>query len=150
MAAKDSVKAILKKLGLTPTQRTYLDGLVYTVTMAAAAGSANVAEVTLTVKNADGTALAVPTVIDFYISDAATGIGLTASAPSTGIAAKTSNGALVGTLTSTKAIRIITKADGTAIIQITDTGKTAYYPVVVNPVTGAPIVGTQLITANYG
>lgn len=150
MAAKDSAKQVLKKLGLLPIQRTFIDGLPYTITMAAAAGASNVCEVTFTVKDAAGATIAAVHHFDLYLSDAATGAGLTATSASGTVTNKTASGVVLDIQSAKKAVRVQTLATGIFILEITDTAKTAFYPVAVLPATGKAVVGTQLITANYG
>lgn len=141
---------ILKKLGLKPIQRTFIDGLPYTVSISAAAAGSNVCEVTFTVKDADGNTIAAVHQLDVYLSDASTGAGLTATTASGTVTAKSASGTVVDTQTSKKALRVQTLATGVFILEITDTSKTTFYPVVINPTSGKAIVGAQLTAANYG
>jgi hypothetical protein len=150
MAAKSSVRELLRKLGLTANQRTLIDGLPYTVTMAAAAAGSNVCEVTFTVKDGSGATIAAVHNLDIYLSDAATGAGLTATSASGTVTAKASSGAVINIQSAKKAITAQTLATGVFILEITDTAKTAFYPCVVAPATSRAIVGTQLVTGNYG
>lgn len=120
------------------------------VTFAAAAGSANVCEVTITVKDGAGTAIAGVFNLDIWLSDAATGAGLTATTASGAVAAKASSGTDLVVLTAKKATRCQTLATGVYILSITDTGKTAFYVCAQVPGTGKTMVGTQLATGNYG
>lgn len=121
----------------------------YTASFTPAAGSANVCEVTIQIKDGSGTAVAYPVVLDVLLSDASTGTGLTATTASGAVAAKASSGTDLSTLVSKKALKVQTKADGTYILSITDTGKTAFY-VVANIPGVAPVVSSVLTTANYG
>jgi len=125
------------------------DGQPARATTSAAAGATNVCEVTVTIKDGDGTAVTGPVVFDLLLSDAATGAGLTATTASGAVAAKASSGTDLSTLVSKKALKVQTKADGTYILSITDSAKTAFYPVIQIPGLKA-IVGTQLATGNYG
>ena len=87
--------------------------------------------------------------IAIYLSDAFTGIGLTATTASGGIAALASTGTILGVLTTSKAIRATTNAAGLFTLVITDTAKTGFYPVA-GLLPGMPIqVGAQLTTASY-
>lgn len=113
-----------------------------------AAGSANVSNVTIQVKDGDGNNLTGPTVIDVYLSDVNTGAALSATAASGGVAAGAS-GTVLQTLVTGKAVRMLTNATGAAVLAITDTGKTLYFPCV--SIGGLKtVVGAQLITGNYG
>lgn len=114
-----------------------------------AAGSSNVCEVTITIKDGNGTAVAKPTIFHLMLSDAATGAGLTGTTASGTVAAKASSGTDLSTLVSKKALLCQTKADGTYILSITDTAKTGFY--VVAQVPGQlPSVSSALVTGNYG
>ena len=64
--------------------------------------------------------------------------------------AKAASGEVVGTYTAKKALLVQTKADGTFILEITDTAKTHFYVCAEIPLTGKYIVSTQLATASYG
>jgi hypothetical protein len=150
MAAKSSTKELLRKLGLLSTQRTFLDSLPYTVTAVAAAAGSNVSEVTFTVRDANGAAIAAVHHLDIYLSDAATGAGLTATSASGTVTAKTSSGAVIHTQSAKKALGVQTLATGVFVLEITDTAKTTFYPVAILPSTGKAVVGTQLTAANYG
>ncbi len=120
------------------------------VTFSAAAGGANVCEITITIVDAAG--VAVPGVFNFdlWLSDAATGAGLTATTASGAVAVKTSSGVDLATLVSKKALRVQTLATGVYILSITDAAKTGFYPCAQVPGVGTTMVGAQLITANYG
>jgi hypothetical protein len=121
-----------------------------TVTFAPAAGASNVCEITITVKNGAGTATAAPTNLDVWLSDAATGAGLTATTASGAVTAKTSSGAVLGTYTAKMALRVQTLATGVFILSITDTAKTGFYVCATVPGSGATAVSAQLVTGNYG
>lgn len=118
-------------------------------TFAVAAGAANVSEVTITVKDGTGTAMAVPCILDVLLSDAATGTGLTATTASGAVAAKASSGTDLAVLVAKKATKVQTKADGTYILSITDTAKTGFY-VVANIPGQKPSVSSVLVTGSYG
>lgn len=139
----DGLTASTAELNLT-------DGMPATVDIAAAAAGANVCEVTYTVKDAAGSNLAGVFTFDVFLSDAATGAGLTATAASGTVTAKTASGAVIGTDTAKKALRVQTLATGAFILEITDTAKTLFYPCAVMTSTGATVVGTKLETTDYG
>src|SRR5690349_2854728 len=103
--------------------------------ISAAPGSANVSLVTFQLKDGAGNNLANVTEMDVWLSDAATGIGLTATTASGAVAAGAS-GADLGDLTVKKAKRVATDATGKYILSITDTGKTGFYPACSIPGTG--------------
>jgi hypothetical protein len=115
-----------------------------------AAGGANVCEVTLTVQDGHGATRAVPVPLTIWLSDAATGAGLTATAASGTVQAKSASGADFGVLTAKKALVVQTKADGTYILEITDSSKTGYYVAAQLPFSGLPVVSRVLVSGDYG
>lgn len=118
------------------------------VTFAAAAGAANICNLTLQVVDSNGNAIHAPFNLDFMLSDSATGAGLTATTASGTVAGTT--GADLGDYTAKKAKRVQTNANGQYVVAITDTAKTGFFPVALVPGRGNLVVGAQLITANYG
>lgn len=122
----------------------------HTFSFSPAAGASNVCEVTITVKDAAGSTIAAVHNLDIWLSDAATGAGLTATTASGAVAAKSASGTDLGTLTAKKALRVQTLATGVYILSITDTAKTGFYICAALPSAGKAIVSQQLVTANYG
>jgi len=120
------------------------------VSLAIAAGATNVCEVTATATAAGGSAAAGVQVLQWWLSDAATGAGLSGTAASGAVTAKASNGADLGATTAKKAGFIQTKADGTAILSITDTAKTGFYVCVRPAAVAAATVSRQLVAGDYG
>lgn len=110
--------------------------------------SANIANVSFQLQDVDGVAIAAPFAFDLYLSDSATGAGITATTPSGGIAAVSTDGTILGVGTTSKAVSVITNASGLFELAITDTAKTGFYPVAVLR-NGAIQVGAQLTTASY-
>ena len=110
--------------------------------------SSNICNVTFQLQDVFGNAISRITDFDVYLSDAATGIGLTGTTASGGIAAASSGGTVLGALTTSKAIRAQTNASGAFVLAITDTAKTAFYPVAAFG-DRAITVGAQLTTASY-
>lgn len=127
-----------------------VDAAPANVTFAAAAGGANVCEVTITVKDAAAATLTGIRNLEIWLSDAATGAGLTGTTASGTVTAKSNEGTVLTALTAKKHLTGQTLAAGTFILEITDTAKTGFYVAVANPLTGAPIVSAQLVTGNYG
>lgn len=125
-------------------------GQPYTIAMAAAAGSTNVCEVTMTVKDHEGNTIADVFNFDVWLSDDADGAGLTATTASGTVGAKASNGADLGTLTSKKALRVQTLKTGVYVLSITDSSKTAFKVCAQIPFVGRKVVGVTLATGNYG
>jgi len=119
-------------------------------TFTPAAGAANVCDVTIQAVDADGADLAGVYMLDVFLSDAATGLGLTATSASGTVTAKSASGAVVGTYTAKKALRVQTLADGSFVLEITDTAKTEFYVAATLPTVGLPVVSAVLATADYG
>ena len=127
-----------------------LDNIPATVAFAIAAGGANVSEVTITVKDASGATLAGGRNLEVWLSDAATGLGITGTSASGTVTAKAASGSVLTALTAKKHLAVQTLATGVFILEITDTAKTGFYVAVKHPLTGAPIVSAQLVAGNYG
>jgi hypothetical protein len=135
---------------VTITGRMTVEGQILpaSATISPAAGSANICLVTVTVLDGAGTAMARPVMMDIFLSDAATGAALTGTSASGTVVAGAS-GKDIATLTTKKALRVQTDVTGVYILAITDTAKTGFYPCVQLPM-GQVVVGSQLVTANYG
>ncbi len=121
------------------------------LSITAAAGAANNSNVTFQL--VDGAGLAVPIVSELtvYLSDAATGIGLTGNAASgTTAVAGATLGTDLGDLTAKKVKVVLTNAAGAYVLQIGDTGKNHYFPCGIVPISGKVVVGAQLTNASYG
>lgn len=125
-------------------------GVVTNFTMAAAAAASNVTEVTITAVDAAGATVAAVHNFDVWLSDAASGAGLTSTTASGTVTAKAASGAVVGTDTAKKALRAQTLATGVFILEITDTAKTAFKVAAVIPGTGKTVVGITLAAGDYG
>ena len=127
----------------------YQAGAVFGFSFSPAAGGANVCEVTVRCVDHSGATMAGVFHLDLWLSDAATGVGLTATTASGTVTAKTASGAVIGTDTTKKALRVQTLATGVFILEITDTAKTGFYVAASNGRRTAS-VSSQLVTANYG
>jgi len=127
------------------TEGTYNQALK--ATLSPAAGSANVCLTTITVTTGAGTAMTNAQPIIVWLSDATTGIGLTATTASGAVAAG-ATGTDLSALVSKKAMLALTGAAGVYILSITDTAKTAFKVCVYIP--GGGFFTTTLATANYG
>jgi len=113
------------------------------------AGAANVAEVAIALKDGHGNAVALPQPFTVWLSDAATGLGLTATAASGTVQAKAASGTDFGTLTAKKALVVQPLATGIYTLEITDTAKTAFYVAVQFP-DGRVSVSRVMSAADYG
>lgn len=112
-----------------------------------AKGAANIVNVTFQLTDSMANALAKVASFDFLLSDAATGIGLTATTASGGFAAVT--GAILTSYVASKFGRAQTDATGKFVLAITDTAKTGFYPAAQIALQSL-VVGPQLVAANYG
>ncbi len=134
----------------TAAELNVTDNIPFNVTFAYAAGAANIAEVTITVVDAAGVAIATPFSLDVWLSDAASGLALTGTAASGTVQAKSASGEDRSVLTAKKNLLVQTLASGIYILEITDTAKTAFYPAAIVPGTGATAVGAVMATGDYG
>ena len=127
-----------------------LNTQVAQVTFTPAAGAANVCDVVIQAKDANGTNVARPVLLIVWLSDAATGLGLTATAASGTVQAKSASGADFGVLTAKKALVVQTLATGAYTLEITDTSKTGYYIGATMLGATGQTISAHLVTANYG
>lgn len=133
---------------MTDVTQRLIDKPAY-ATAAVAAGAANVSEVTITIRNANGKAVG-PANFDVWLSDSATGVGYSATTSSGAVTVKTAGttGTLIGTYLAKFGLRVQCLAAGTFVLSITDTAKTAFKVVV--QIDDTPIVVATLATASYG
>lgn len=115
-----------------------------------AAGGANVSEITLAVTDISGNTITGVHNLTVTLSDAATGVGLTATSASGTVQAKTALGTDLAALSAKKALAVQTLADGTYVLEITDTAKTTFYVAATVPAHGLVQVSRILATADYG
>lgn len=121
-----------------------------TVGFAAATDGANATLVTLTVQNKEGGTIAGLHQLTIYLSDSATGVGLTGTSASGAVQAKSaSTGFDLAALTAKKALKVITKSDGTYQLSITDSAKTQFYVCAVVPCISQVVVAGRVLTASY-
>lgn len=114
------------------------------------AGASNVAEVAISVVDKD--AVVVPGIRTFtlWLSDNATGKGLTGTTASGTVTVKTSSGAVIGTLTTKMALVVQTLESGIFTLEITDSAKTTFYVAVSFDNYDPPVVSRIMATADYG
>jgi hypothetical protein len=116
-----------------------LSGLPVKVSIALAAGGTNVMQATLQVTDADGNPVKKVFAIDFWMSEAATGIGLTGDTYSGSLTHTT--GSALQEVVAKKHYRSLTDANGKLVFTITDTAEPAdQYVAVRHPMTGAVVV----------
>jgi hypothetical protein len=137
-----------REIGLNDKRRLVVKAEPDGFSFSAASGAANVCNMTIQVTDNEGNAVAGVFNFDYWLSDAATGAGLTASANTSEVTCST--GALLGVVTTEKAWRIQTDATGKAVVVHTDTGKSTTYPSAQVPGRSTVVVATQLAAANFG
>lgn len=120
------------------------------VVFSPASAAANVSEITCSVADHDGVAIPGVFTFDLWLSDDATGAGLTGTTASGTVTNKAASGIVIATNTAKKALRVQTLADGTFVLEITDTAKTAFFVCADLPSMGSTQVSTALATADFG
>jgi len=105
--------------------------------------AADVINVAVQLKNNQASDVAALQGVKAFLSDAATGIGIAATAPDGGIAIGT-NGAILDATVAGKAIWVQTEADGSFDIDIEESGTDTFYLVVELP--GGKQVVSEAIT----
>jgi len=136
-----------KRFGLAPNGEAIFQGRPFSVTATPAAGAANISLVTLQVVDSDDAAVAGVFTLDVYLSDAASGAGLTATTASGAVGAGTA-GTDLDAMVAKKYTRVQTDATGKYILSITDTAKTLFKICVV--MGNKNIVCATLVTGNFG
>ena len=149
-AAVNAAATYVGALTATVAEANINDNLAATFTFSPAAGGANVCEVTVTAKDAAGSTIAEAFTYDIWLTDAASGAGLTGTTASGTVTVKTASGVVISTYTAKKALRVQSLATGVFILEITDSAKTAFRVAISNPATGKTIVSSALATGNYG
>jgi len=134
----------------TAAELNELDDIVASFTFAATAGAENVCEVAITLKDAAGATVDGARPFMVWLSDAATGVGLTATTASGTVQAKAESGADFATFTAKKALLVQPLATGIYTLEITDTAKTAFYVCAATLDGRAYSVSTVLATEDYG
>jgi hypothetical protein len=113
------------------------------------AGSSNTAAVSCQLVDGGGNAVAAPFMIEVFLSDSATGVGLTATTASGAVGCTTPGtlGTDFGTLTAKKALLSQTNGSGVYSLSIVDTANTGFY---VGVAVGSKVyVSPQLTIAAY-
>lgn len=124
-------------------------GLPYSFTLTPSAGAENVCEVAIVAKQPDGaTSLTHVAALLVWLSDSATGAGLTTTSASGTVQAKSGSQDLAA-LTAKKCLLVQTTAAGLYTLEITDTAKTLFKVCVATLQGGVPTIAT-LIAGNYG
>lgn len=134
----------------TAAELNELDDIVASFTFAATAGAENVCEVAITLKDAAGATVDGARPFMVWLSDADTGVGLTATTASGTVQAKAESGVDFATFTAKKALLVQPLATGIYTLEITDTKKTAFYVCAATLDGRAYSVSTVLATKDYG
>jgi len=104
------------------------------------AENVNVISVTVQAKGRDGTTLSGVKNFIAFLSDSASGVGVTASAPDGGVAAG-SAGSIIAELSAGKVFLVQTDANGQAVLDITHSLTGTWYLVVLDPLGGQVVSG---------
>lgn len=111
-------------------------------------GGTNIAQVTIQVNDGAGNPITgQPFDLDVILSDSPTGVGVTATTPSGGIALNAGGGTLLQTYVASKGIYAQCNSNGQVVLNITDTAHTGFYVAVI----GLPVafVSRQLVAGDY-
>jgi hypothetical protein len=119
------------------------------VTFTFTAAASTVSECAIAVLDGAGVAVTTPQVIHFWLSDAATGLGLTGTAATT-LAVKSACGTDLSVLVAAKADLVQTLATGIYTSNITSSAKTLYYVAAYLPAVGKTFVSRVMVTGDYG
>jgi hypothetical protein len=126
-----------------------LDGIASTVTVALTASTAaNEMVITITAKDVAAATVAAVHQLEFWMSEATTGIGLTADAYSGDLVAST--GAIHSAHTAKKHWSVVTAATGIFVGVLTDSAKPADQYVAIKKPLGAGIVVSAASGVNWG
>ena len=134
----------------TAAELNELDDIVASFTFAATAGAENVCEVAITLKDAAGATVDGARPFMVWLSDSATGVGLTGTSASGTVQAKSASGADFATFTAKKALLVQPLATGVYTLEITDSAKTAFYVCAATLDGRAYSVSTVLAPEDYG
>lgn len=114
------------------------------------AGAANVAEIAISVLDGAAALLAGARPLLIWLSDSATGVGLTSTSASGTVQAKSASGVDFGVLTAKKALIAQPLATGIYTLEITDSAKTGFYVCTQDPYSGQVNVSRAMVTGDYG
>lgn len=135
------------RLTSTFAEVNVLDGVPASIAISHTAGASNIINVTFTVTDANGVAIAKPAFIDVWLSDAATGLAITTHPADTITASK---GSVWHVNTAAASLRLQTAADGIATIVVTDTHKTAFYACAALGIDPRPNAIHSVATGEFG
>ena len=149
--ATTSVTNAAQPVGVTATDADLnaTSGLLNSFSFVAASAASTVCEVTVTALDPDGATLAQPVIFDIWLSDAATGAGLTGTSASGTVTVKSASGAVLVEAAAKKHLVVQALATGIFTLEITDSAKTTFYVCAKNG-KGGVNVSTILATGDYG
>jgi hypothetical protein len=148
----ESEAATLAALGLTPVaaEINVLDGLGVSASIAlAASATTDGMTITITVLDAAGVAVAAVHQLEFWMSEAATGIGLTADAYSGDLTIVATFGAILSAHTAKKHWSVVTNADGIFKATLVDSANPADQYVAVKKPLGAGLIVSAASGVNW-
>lgn len=117
-----------------------------TVTVAVSAGANNEAVVTVTCKDANGTAVTAVQCLDLWFAEDAAGTTITTTAYSGTLVANASSGTILTTITAKKRFTVLTNASGVFAGTLTDSAETAgQYCAVKKPLGAGIVVSDALV-----
>jgi len=114
------------------------------------AGSTNESNVLFEVLDAEGNAVEEPYIIRAWLSDAATGLGLTGTATSSAAAIVSGFGSVFTIQTAKKDWFLQTNADGQAKLLLTDSSETLFYACATDPRTAVAVVSELMVAGDWG
>lgn len=138
-----------REIGLSAARGLIVKAEGYGIAFSAAAGSANVCLVTCQIIDNEGFSVASAEEMEIWLSDAATGLGITATTASGAVAAGAS-GTDLAVLVTKKMIRAQFDATGKYILSITDSAKTLFVVAVKLAKHAKARVSAALVAGNYG
>jgi hypothetical protein len=124
-----------------------LEGVPAAVVITHTAGAANIVNITFTVNDAAGTAIAKPAFLNVWLSDAATGLAITTHVADTITA---SAGSVWHVNTAAASLLVQTSASGVATLVVTDTHKTAWYACAALGIDPRPNAIHLMATGDFG
>lgn len=128
-----------------------LNGLPSKVSFSYAPGTANISEINITLTDYNSQPIDRRVLFNLWLSDAASGAGLTTVTASGAVTVKAgSGGTELQVLTIKKHFQAMTDAAGVYVLSITDTAKTGFYVATWLSAVNVIYPSRQLVTADYG
>jgi hypothetical protein len=134
--------------GLSAFNGTVLPGLISFTIAPLGAGGTNDVRITIQVQDNGGQPITgTPFDLDIILSDAASGVGATATTPSGAVSITT--GTLLNTYIAKKAFYVQCDTNGKVVFDIVDAAKTGFYVMVQAGMQPVPAVSRQLVAGDY-